>query len=183
MDGLRGLDVVIGQAQHMGPGGKNLFWGGTSQGGGAPHSGGPDFWNWENFWENWWPLGREVDIEEIDDRPAIGPSRIVRGDAGGGSSPEDETYADFEDAALLSAAQELMGAVTKEDVSPYLEAATSAFTGKGAKDAAAAKAAQDKLERERETAAKETKTVLGVSLGVFGALAAGLLIYLAARKK
>lgn len=62
-----GLDVIIGEdlvrpqqpretyegRQHMGPGG--MGW--------SAH--GKNFWNEANFWGDWWPYGREVDIEEV----------------------------------------------------------------------------------------------------------------------
>lgn len=64
---LIGLDVIIGDdlvrpqqpretyegRQHMGPGG--VGW--------SAH--GKNFWNEANFWGDWWPYGREVDIDEV----------------------------------------------------------------------------------------------------------------------
>lgn len=64
---LIGLDVIVGDdlvrpqqpretyegRQHMGPGG--MGW--------SAH--GKNFWNEANFWGDWWPYGREVDIEEV----------------------------------------------------------------------------------------------------------------------
>lgn len=64
---LIGLDVIIGDdlvrpqqpretyegRQHMGPGGT----------GWSAH--GKNFWNEANFWGDWWPYGREVEIDEV----------------------------------------------------------------------------------------------------------------------
>ena len=156
---LLGLDVLIGEVQTMGPGGKNLFWRGGEQG--------PGFWNWENFWENWSPYGRDVEIEELD---------LVRGE----DAPDAEAEEIDDDAFLSRAVQEIFGdevvGVTKEDFSPYVDALSSTFTGRGAKEAV-------KQEKAHEQAQRELKTVFGVSLGIVGALAAGLLIYLAVRKR